>query len=164
MKHLILMRHATSDSASSGMSDFDRPLSSHGSQELLDIARQLMPLPTQPDLIISSSACRARQTTDGVMQQTAWDDDILNFDASMYLASLNYLIDVCDTHAEQCDCLMLVGHNPGLEDFLKYLCKQNPPRSAYGELLTPANVAVLELSDCGVRHGGQATLLELFRP
>lgn len=164
MKQLILMRHAKSDWRSDADSDFDRPLNKRGRRAAVEMGKLLKKRPAPPARVLCSPALRARQTVERVFLQTGWRLDRLVFDRRMYLAELNDLIDLCRIHGEGLDSLMLVGHNPGLEDFLQYLCGPDLQRTRKGKLLTTANIANIELGPLGLEHGGDSRLLELMRP
>lgn len=164
MKQLILMRHAKSDWQSGAESDFERPLNKRGRRAAVEIGALLKKRPKPPDRVISSPALRARQTVERLFLQTGWRLDRLCFEESLYLAGVDDLVALCRKHAADCDTLMLVGHNPGLEDFLTYLCGAGIERTRKGKLLTTANVATVALGPDGVSRAGGGRLLELVRP
>jgi phosphohistidine phosphatase len=164
VKQLILMRHAKSDWRSEAESDFERPLNKRGRRAAVEMGAALKKLPSPPDRVISSPSLRTRQTVERVFLQTGWRLDRLAFDQNLYLAELGSLIELCKSRGEGIDSLMLVGHNPGLEDFLGYLCGTDLKRTKKGKLLTTANIAIIELGPHGVERGGEARLLELIRP
>ncbi len=158
------MRHAKSDWHSGAESDFDRPLNKRGRGAAVEMGEYLKEHSITPDRVVGSPALRARQTVDRVFLQTGWRIDRLRFDESLYMAGLEDLLAACRRHGEDCDSLMLVGHNPGLDDLLQYLCGDELPRTAKGKLLTTANLALVDLSADGVERAGGATLVELVRP
>ncbi|KAA3620701.1 MAG: histidine phosphatase family protein [Proteobacteria bacterium] len=165
MKQLILMRHAKSDWQSGAANDFERPLNKRGRRAAAEMGALLKKRPKPPDRVICSPALRARQTVERVFLQTGWRLDRLKFDESLYLASLGDLIALCGEQARECDTLMLMGHNPGLEDLLKYLCgSESIRRTKKGKVFTTANIATVALGPSGVARGGEGQLLELVRP
>ncbi len=152
------MRHAKSDWQSGADSDFDRPLNKRGRRAAADmgaIARQKFP---PPDRVVSSPALRARQTVERLFLQTGWRLDRLRFDERLYLAGVEQLKQITAEHGD-CDTLMLVGHNPGLEDYLVELVGDDIERTRKGKLFTTANLAVIEPA-----ADRSARLLELIRP
>ncbi len=158
------MRHAKSDWQNPATSDFDRPLNKRGRRAAKEVGVVLKSLVVPPDRVVCSPALRARQTIERVFPQTGWRLDRLQFDQDLYLAPLARLIEIGEKHAATNDSLMLVGHNPGLEDFLKYLCGSDIERTGNGKLFTTANVAIVELGSNGVSRGCQGRLLQLHRP
>jgi phosphohistidine phosphatase len=163
VKKLILMRHAKSDWQSSAQSDFDRPLNKRGRRAAADMGATLKKHIKPPDLVISSPALRARQTVERLFLNTGWRLDRLRFDESLYMASAEHLARIGEENSD-CDSLMLVGHNPGMEDLLLYLCGPDVKRTKKGKVFTTANVAVIEPGPSGLGAAGEARLVELMRP
>jgi phosphohistidine phosphatase len=163
VKKLILMRHAKSDWQTGANNDFDRPLNKRGRRAAVEIGALLKKRLKPPDLVISSPALRARQTVERVFLQTGWRLDRLRFDESVYLAGAARLLELC-TAESQCDSLMLVGHNPGLEDLLLTLCGDEVRRTKKGKVFTTANVAIIEFESEGTLSEDNARLIELIRP
>ena len=161
MDTLILLRHAEADFASGSVSDFDRPLNSNGLKEAEDIGRQLVSQNRMADVILCSSATRAKQTCDGVFHQQR-DAETPSYYRELYLAPLNTLLDISVEWAARADTLMIIGHNPGLESFLKYLCGSDLPYDANGTLFSTGNCAVITLA--GGIVGGKGSLVALLRP
>ncbi len=157
------MRHAKSDWQSGADSDFDRPLNKRGRRAAADMGAILKKKLSPPDRVISSPALRARQTVERLFLQTGWRLDRLRFDESLYLAGLERLLALCREEAGN-ETLMLVGHNPGMEDLLVHLCGSDISRTKKGKLFTTANVAVIESPESAIERPGKATLVELIRP
>ena len=157
------MRHAKSDWQSGADNDFDRPLNKRGRRAAVEIGALLKKRIKPPDMVISSPALRARQTIERLFLQTGWRLERLKFDQALYLANLARLIDVCGEHEDK-STLMVVGHNPGLEDLLVHLCGEDIGRTKKGKLFTTANVAIIELGAGGLEQGGDSRLVELIRP
>ena len=159
---LILMRHAKSDRSDALARDFDRPLTKRGRGAVAPMAKWLGKKGFAPDLILSSPAVRARDTTLllarelGVRKSAvAWDEDIYEAD----LATLRHVVGRRTGAA-----LLLVGHNPGLDELLCHLCRDPPPRDDEGKLLTTAAIAVLDFDGVIDTRAGSARLTALRRP
>lgn len=109
MKKLILMRHAKSDWAKPGQRDKERTLNSSGLQEAVQMGAWLREAGHIPQAAIISNAVRTRET---------WDQMGINCDAQfldvLYLATAEEYLSAAQT-ASECDCLLLLGHNPGME-------------------------------------------------
>jgi len=124
MKTLYCMRHAKSD-WSGGGSDFERPLNKRGLKDVPRMARFLSTWDA-PERLLSSPAERARQTASGLAAGlgAAGDegDQSLRFDPRLYGADPQTLADVAAEVEAQVDSLLVVAHNPGMEDWVRALC------------------------------------------
>ena len=76
-----------------------------------------------PDCIISSPAVRARETARLVKESGAFDVE-MTLDDRIYEDSANGLRQVAAEVTDACSTVMLVGHNPGMEHFVRYLTGQ----------------------------------------
>ncbi|MFO7820917.1 MAG: histidine phosphatase family protein [Lentisphaeria bacterium] len=119
MCFLILVRHGTAGRGD-GCRDFDRPLTSEGANEILPIATALEKHGCSPDLIIASSALRARQTADRLAGFTSATASVF-YEDSLYLASAGKILQRIRNCERAAGRLMLVGHNPGLAQLVDYL-------------------------------------------
>ena len=75
----------------------------------------------RPSLIVSSPATRAWTTAKVIAEKLTYPVEFLQRENELYLASLNNLLDVVVAQDEGFNSLMIVGHNPGLTDFVNYL-------------------------------------------
>ncbi|MDH3453002.1 MAG: histidine phosphatase family protein [Gammaproteobacteria bacterium] len=161
---LLLMRHAKSSWDSDAPTDFLRPLAKRGRKAAPRVGKWFKAQGLVPEQIISSPAERARQTTLAVADVLALDEARLRWEAQIYDASCNTLVTVIQSCDETLQRVMLVGHNPGFEELLEWLCADGTPAPQDGKLLPTAAVAVLELdSRWGDVKQGSATLLDLVR-
>ncbi|HEV2863308.1 MAG TPA: histidine phosphatase family protein [Pyrinomonadaceae bacterium] len=119
MKTLYLLRHAESGLREQGLRDFDRPLNGRGREAAPLVGRFIRKRGLRVDLMLSSPAVRARQTADLVREAAGLSADLL-YDERIYEADAARLLEVV-TQAESADALMLVGHNPGMEELLTFL-------------------------------------------
>ena len=118
MRELILLRHAHAEPAAPGQDDIDRPLSLQGQAEAEAAGRWLADQGLVPDRVLCSPARRTRETLEQVMQITGFVEQ--RQEPRIYEATPGTLMDVADEHRE-CGRLMLVGHNPGLEQLVALL-------------------------------------------
>ena len=83
----------------------------------------------------------------------------------IYLADTETLLETIRSVPDTTQCLLPVGHNPGLEDLVLYLSKKRPPLTESGKLFTTANLAVfvLDSSYSQLKQHG-ARLETLLRP
>ena len=111
MKNLYLIRHAKSDWNDESKSDFDRSLNKRGEKAILTMAKALKEKKVMPDLILSSSAKRAKLTAKGLAKEIGYSGEIKCID-ELYMAepeTIHRLIKEVDI---MYDTLFIVGHNP----------------------------------------------------
>ncbi len=75
----------------------------------------------RPSLIISSPAVRAWTTAKIIATQIGYPTEFLQREESLYLATLNDLLDVVVAQDNGFNSLMVVGHNPGMTEFANFL-------------------------------------------
>lgn len=120
MKTLYLMRHAKSSWKDSTLQDFDRPLNGRGREAAPLVGRLVRKRKLRVDLILSSPAARARQTAALVKESAGLDAELL-YDERIYEADAARLVEVVAQAGESAEALLLVGHNPGMEELLTLL-------------------------------------------
>jgi phosphohistidine phosphatase len=163
---LLILRHAKSDrDAADVPNDYARPLARRGVRDATRMGRWLRGQDLMPGRVLSSPARRARQTVELAAESGGWSATAIRFDPRLYLASCETLCRRLSACPPLIRTLLLVGHNPGLDDLLEYLSADPPPRTASGKLLTAGAVAQLTLHDGwkGLEPRG-ATLVQLVRP
>lgn len=109
MKTLILMRHAKSDWSEPGQRDKDRCLNKRGRAAAAQMGNWLRESGHVPDTALVSSAERTRETW-ALMAMTC-DAQFLD---TLYLAEYDEYLSAVQT-APEADCLLILGHNPGME-------------------------------------------------
>jgi phosphohistidine phosphatase len=120
MKTLYLLRHAKSSWKDDTLHDIERPLKKRGQKAAETIGGFLKKEKIVPDLILSSTAVRARQTTDAVVEAAKLETN-MRFDERIYEAGPRQLLEVVRKIEKGKKSVLLVGHNPGLEEFLELL-------------------------------------------
>lgn len=120
MKVLYLLRHAKSSWKNETLQDIERPLNARGRRAAETMGRFLMKKKVFPDLVLSSSAVRARQTTDLLIAAAKLSSD-LRFDERIYEAGASKLLEVINQLEKGKESVLLVGHNPGLEELVELL-------------------------------------------
>ena len=138
MKTLIMLRHAKSSHEDGSLKDIDRPLNERGIADAKLIGGLIRKKRIQPELILASAAERVRQTADLVLKAARLNVEV-TFDKRIYEASDRVLFKIIREINDSSNAVMLIGHNPGLEDLLEELT---------GEAirLPTAAVAVVELT------------------
>jgi len=141
-RELILMRHGKSD-WSEPVSDYQRPIKPRGLRESSQVGTWLVSQALVPERIISSPARRARETAASVAEAAGYRKEDISWNEAIYMADVSELLDVIATTPDECRSLMVVGHNPGLEDLLFYLTDEvDIPDD--GKVLPTATIAILE--------------------
>ncbi len=120
MSRLYLLRHAKAVWADPGERDFDRRLKQSGHADSRNIGEQMAERGLIPDIVLCSTARRARETWDGVAaligpmeERVTYLDGLYSSDAAGYLEIAR--------SAPPAEIVMLVGHNPMMEDLTEAL-------------------------------------------
>lgn len=111
MKNLYLIRHAKSDWSDESISDFERGLNKRGKKAIITMANALKEKKVMPDLILSSSAKRARLTAKGLAKEIGYTGKIKYTDA-LYMADPLDVVSMIKEIKDKYDDVCIVGHNP----------------------------------------------------
>lgn len=120
MKTLLLLRHAKSSWGDPSLADFNRPLNERGLRAVPRVGCELARRGVTPDKVLASPAQRTRETAELVSKAARLDAKIV-FDQRIYAASLARLLEVLRDATDADETILLVGHNPGLEELLAHL-------------------------------------------
>ena len=120
MKEIWLLRHAKAEPGYT-IADFERNLEASGIDDAFAIATYLKNAGLHPDLILSSPATRAIETAKIVHQVINHPMLSIKEDLEIYNATIEQLKSILMNCEESIKRLLLVGHNPGLEELLIYL-------------------------------------------
>ena len=159
MKILLILRHAKSSWKNASLADFDRPLNKRGKQDAPLMGQWMREYGLQPELILSSPAERARMTAEAVAQECGYEGAVL-FDRDLYAFDYEPYLQVLSTLQDNYECVMVVGHNPSLEELIEALTGEYHrfPTAALAELHLPIdNWGEIEDQENGV-------LVNLWRP
>jgi phosphohistidine phosphatase len=138
MKRLYLLRHAKSSWKDTSLPDHDRPLAGRGRRAAKAIARHLREQDLEPQLVLCSTARRARETLERI--QPALGAATVELEHDLYAASADALLERLRRVPDGVASVMLIGHNPGLQDLALDLARS--PRTV-GELATKFPTAAL---------------------
>ncbi|MBE8470822.1 SixA phosphatase family protein [Streptomyces justiciae] len=116
LRRLVVLRHAKS-AWPEGVRDHQRPLAPRGLRDAPAAGRALAEADCLPDLALCSTAVRARQTWDLASAQWGTPPPVRH-DARLYGADVPELLEVVHEVSAEVETLLLVGHNPGLEDLV----------------------------------------------
>jgi len=164
-RELLILRHAKSDWGSGATADFDRALALRGRKDAKVMGRWLHHQEWTPDLILASPARRAEQTALRLCRAARIPETAIVWTRAIYEASLATLLHLLASDAGDQPRVMLVGHNPGLEQLLLHLAGETIAWPPDGKLLPTAAVAWLEMPDDWANlPPGSGTLRSLTRP
>lgn len=121
MKILTLVRHAKSSWSDSRLSDRKRPLNKRGERDAPKMGKRIVDHGVRPSLILSSPATRAWMTAKIIAREISYPLEFLQREDSLYLASLNEILDVIMQQDNEFNSLMVVGHNPGMTNVANFL-------------------------------------------
>lgn len=138
MKTLLILRHAKSTAKDSDIDDHERPLNKRGKREANRMGRFVRDEHLMPDLILSSSAKRCRKTADRFLESSGYRGET-RLSSDLYEANAERLRQLIAAVPPATDRLLVIGHNPGLEELLESLTGIYVP-------LSTAALAHVELS------------------
>lgn len=135
MKTLLLLRHAKSSWKEEGLADHDRPLNKRGKRDAPRMGKLLRKEGLIPDVIVTSTAKRARKTARMVAESSGYSGKIVKSE-TLYQAGSERFSMVLSALPEEVERVMLVGHNPDLEEFLETLIGESRgmPTAALAEI------------------------------
>jgi phosphohistidine phosphatase len=120
MKTLLILRHAKSSWKFPDLTDHDRPLNSRGKHDAPLIGKKLAKEGLVPDVIIASSAIRAHATAKKVAKASGYRGEIA-VESSLYGGGPTTYLNILRNQLDQYDKVLLVGHNPDVEQLLHIL-------------------------------------------
>jgi phosphohistidine phosphatase len=162
MKNILLIRHAKSDWSHS-LPDFDRALSSRGRHDAERMGKVIRPLIKTPCLFLASSSQRTRETVQRLVDSL--DDSIVKtrFTDQLYLANSSTIKHLIKKHLGAVNSLIVIAHNPGMDDVVENLAGYTPPLTENGKLMTTCAVAFFQASDTDLSLS-KPELRQVIRP
>lgn len=163
-RELLLLRHGKSD-WSVPVDDLERPLKKRGKLGAQRIGAWLAEQGRVPQRILTSPAERARATAEKCAKAMGLTVAAVTVEPDLYEGDPEALAHVVARCPDDISRLMVVGHNPGLEEFLDWLSPEPLPDAEDGKRLPTAALARLGLDGAWASlAAGGARLLELQRP
>lgn len=123
-KEIMILRHARAR-GSSPAGDFARPLTEDGQTQAQNIGKQLYDMKLFPQSVYSSTATRAHQTASLVCAQLSIAAEHIVLRDALYLADIKVYLSLLQQIHPRLSRVMIIGHNPALEDLLHYLLDNN---------------------------------------
>jgi len=164
---LLLLRHAKSAWDVAGLADFDRPLAARGRRAATLIGEHIATHRLVPDRILCSAARRTRETLMGVMPMISTDLEI-RITRGLYEVGADAYIDTIGALGSNARTLMLIGHNPTMQDTAMELIGNGNPalREEIADKFPTAGLAVIDFdirkwSELRPRSG---RIVAFFRP
>ncbi|MFJ6652948.1 SixA phosphatase family protein [Microbacterium sp. NPDC091313] len=142
MIQIAFARHAKSDWADSSLDDHERPLNARGLRDAPEVARRLMRQGVRPEVVLTSTALRARTTAE--MFAAVFGAE-LREDGELYNAAADTLL--AAALASGVEEVMVVAHDPGMSAVVSALSGQDVR-------MTTAAVAVFTWESAGLDEIG----------
>jgi phosphohistidine phosphatase len=162
MRELWLLRHGKSD-RDTPCTDFDRPLKPRGRRAAQRLGDWLQERRLSPDLVITSPARRALNTAQLVCDALKLHEPPRQ-EPRLYLSGIEEIKNVLAECTAKAQCVLLVGHNPDLEELLVELAGEDDLPEV-DKLMPTAALARLELpDDWSQLEAGCARLIDILYP
>ena len=138
MTTLLIMRHAKSSWDNPGTTDHDRPLNDRGRRTAPEMGQLLKNLGLMPDLILCSTALRARETAKLLITSSGYEGPI-NESNDLYGADAAGYLMIIKKYASGNKRVLLIGHNPSCEDLITRLTGEHEqfPTGALAQIELP---------------------------
>ncbi|MBN9483290.1 MAG: histidine phosphatase family protein [Bacteroidetes bacterium] len=118
---LVMIRHAKSSWANPLQSDFERPLNDRGEKDAPMMGEELKKRKLVPDLIISSTAKRAKQTAKKIAAAVGYDEANIRWYEKLYHCIPSVFEEVLYEVQDNVKTVYIVAHNPGITEFVNEL-------------------------------------------
>lgn len=141
MKTIMLLRHAKSSHEDSSLKDYDRPLVDQGCRDARAVGQFTKNVEALPGHVISSPAKRAKETAELFLGTAGINSSLLSWNENLYYSGARYYLKVIQESPEVVDNLMLIGHNPMIEETVSLLCNE---QGNYTARMSPAAMACIE--------------------
>ncbi|HRO42867.1 MAG TPA: histidine phosphatase family protein [Flavipsychrobacter sp.] len=123
-RNIVLIRHAKSSWTNPLHSDFERTLNERGEYDAPMMGERLKKLNLRPDLIISSSAKRAKQTAKRIAAAIGFDKEKIKLEDKLYHCIPAVFGEMIVSLDDSLQTVFIVAHNPGITDFVNELSNQ----------------------------------------
>jgi phosphohistidine phosphatase len=166
MHQLLLVRHAKSSWDDPKLVDRDRPLNKRGRRAAASMREAIVDLGLIPDMVLTSPALRVQQTL-GALEP--WDETpLVETIEALYLATANQMLDLLREVNETVRSVMLIGHNPGMQELAGALAASSVDSEIKRRLLAGFPTAALAEFSVATRweqlSAGGARLVRFLTP
>ncbi len=138
MKTVYMVRHAKSSWEDPDIPDHFRKLTPEGKERTKKVAKHLRMKFVNPELIITSSATRAIETTKIMAEELHYPLDQININSTFYRAEKEDLLDMMTNLPDEIESVMIIGHNPTFTTLVNSFLE---PKDQIGNLPTSAVAA-----------------------
>jgi phosphohistidine phosphatase len=167
MKSILLWRHAKSSWGNPGLADHERPLNGRGQLAAEIMAAHIAQLPDRPDLILCSTALRARQTLTPLLDRLA-PAPPTSIETGLYLASEQALLERLLALPRETGRVLMIGHNDGMWLLASELVRKGsaPALAAVRDKFPTGALAVFEapIESWAELAPGRTSLVSFVRP
>lgn len=160
MLTLLILRHAKAEQNSPSGRDHDRPLADRGRNDAAHMGKALRKLALLPGHVISSDSARTRETAEHFLEKCHYDGPVA-FLSELYHAAPTAIVDVV-RRQETKSPLLVIGHNPGLEQLAADLAGAHE-----GSVVFPTSALAridFEIDDWSQIENGSGSLMFLLNP
>jgi phosphohistidine phosphatase len=158
---LYLLRHAKSSWDDESLPDHDRPLAPRGRRDVKRIAAYIGSSGIEPAFVLCSSARRTRETLAGIGLALG-DQAAISVEPALYGADDDELLARLRDIPEQPESVLLIGHNPGVQDLALRLAREGSELGRLQEKFPTGGLATLELTCSWAELGDGAARLADF--
>jgi phosphohistidine phosphatase len=171
VKRLLLLRHAKTVPQAPGIDDHERELMARGREDAPKLGRYIQKSGYAPDLILASTSRRTVETVELVTDEFPGTQRIDYLEA-LYLAEPEVILSIVRLAPDTVKSLLVVGHNPGMEQIATHLAREPVKRKEKGrfdlieEKFPTAALAVLDFEVARWRDvaPGEGALKDFVRP
>jgi phosphohistidine phosphatase len=162
-RRLILTRHAKSSWDDPAMPDHDRPLNARGRRAAAELGEWLHSRGYEPDQVLCSDAERTRETWARVAATPLEVTPKVSFEGGLYHAGPDVML--AALRKATGDCVMMIGHNPGIGAFAELLPARRPSHPDFSRYPTAATLVMdFAVPSWGDVKPGQGSVLDFFIP
>jgi phosphohistidine phosphatase len=162
-RRLILTRHAKSAWDDPAVDDHERTLNPRGRRAALELGEWLHSRGYEPDEVLCSTATRTRETWATVAAAPLEVTPKVSYLDALYHASPDVMLKYLSRATG--DCIMLIGHNPGIAEFAARLCARPPVDPRFQRYPTGATLVVdFQIDSWSDVRTGSGSTLDFFVP
>lgn len=163
MKYISILRHAKAQLLDEYPTDFERPLTPRGVKDARYIGQILASMSPAVDWIVSSPAQRTRETAQAIVEQLGFSRGVV-WEAQIYAAEANTLLNVIAQVPSEMEHILIIGHNPGMEELVSGLVAGSPSRLGIHMPTAGLTHITLEVFSWSQVRWGSGTLQAFIRP
>ena len=161
-RRLILTRHAKSSWDDPDQDDHGRPLNARGRRAALELGEWLHSRGYEPDEVLCSTAERTRETWFRALAAPLEVTPRVSYVDSLYHATPDVMLAALQKATG--DCVMMIGHNPGIGELAAMLPAQPPLDPDFRRFPTAATLVVdFQIDDWADLRPGEGSVMDFVR-